>query len=142
MSDPTPSEQVDDKNVKPQLKKSFIQKYKMHMFWALLISVYLYVTMLPEVIFVNGSNYRVEQVTILIPGDDKVWRNIEHGGSKTFRYQPSAQGGEYHVTVILTDGTVIKSNFIGISSWNMGHKAFIELSPDLKLRADFSYSLF
>jgi hypothetical protein len=121
---------------------SLFKKYKVHLIWALLIATYLYVTLLPEVMFINGSGLTVEKVTIIIPADDKVWRNIKHGESKGFRYQPSRAGGEYKVSIILDDGTLIKTNFKGIESWNMGHKAFIELTPDMKLKADFTYSLF
>ena len=123
-------------------KPSFFKKYKVHLIWTLLIATYLYVTLLPEVMFINGSGLTVEKVTIAIPGDDKVWRNIKHSESKSFRYQPSSDSGEYTVSIILDDGTLIKTNFKGIESWNMGHKAFIELTPDMKLKADFAYSLF
>ena len=123
-------------------KPSLFKKYKVHMIWALLIGTYLYVTLLPEVMFINGSGLTVEQITITIPDDDKVWRNIKHGESKSFRYQPSTTEGEYVVSIILDDGSRIKTNFKGIEPWNMGHKAFIELTPDMKLKADFTSSLF
>jgi len=119
----------------------FLRKYRAYLIWLLLIVVYLYWTLLPEIIFINGSNIRVEQVKIIIPGDDKVWRNIEHGASKAFRYQPSSKGGQYEVSIILSDGSLIRSNFNAITPWNLGHKAIIELSPDLTLRADYTYSL-
>jgi hypothetical protein len=123
-------------------KSTLFKKYKVHLIWTLLIGTYLYITLLPEVMFINGSGLTVEQVTITIPADDKVWRNIKHGESKGFRYQPSSKSGEYKVSIILEGGTRIKSNFKGIESWNMGHKAFIELTPDMRLKADYSYSLF
>ena len=96
--------------VKPRLFK----KYKVHLIWTLLIGTYLYVTLLPEVMFINGSGLTVEQITIIIPADDKVWRNIKHGESKGFRYQPSSRSGEYKVSIILDDGTLIKTKFKGI----------------------------
>jgi len=123
-------------------KPNFIKKYKVPLIWTLLIGTYLYVTLLPEVMFINGSGLTVEKIEIIIPGDDKVWRNIKHGESNRFRYQPSRRVGEYKVAIILDDGTLIKTNFKGIKSWNMGHKAFIELTPDMKLKADFTDSLF
>ena len=137
------SEQNNIPNVQLDITKpSLFKKYKVHLIWTLLIATYLYVTLLPEVMFINGSGLTVEQITIIIPADDKVWRNIKHGESKGFRYQPSPESGEYKVSIILDDGTRIKTNFKGIESWNMGHKAFIELTPDMRLKADFTYSLF
>ena len=120
----------------------FLRKYRAYLAWFLVIVFYLYWMLLPEVSFVNGSGQTVEQVKIIIPGDDKIWRNIVHGSSKAFRYQPSSKAGEYEVSVILADGTLIRSNFNVIKPWNLGHKAIIELSPDLSLRSDYSYSLF
>ena len=119
----------------------FLRKYRAHLLWFLLISVYLYWTLLPEVIFVNGSGTTIEQLKIIIPTDDKIWRNIEHGSSKAFRYQPSSRSGQYKISIILSDGSLIRGNFDAITQWNLGHKAIIELSPDLNLRADFSLSL-
>ena len=135
----TVSKATEEKLSKPS---GFIKKHKIPLIWALLIGTYLYVTLLPEVMFVNDSGLTVEHVEIIIPSDDKVWRNIKHGESKSFRYQPSPDSGEYKVSIILDDGSRIKTNFKGIESWNMGHKAFIELTPDMKLKADFTYSLF
>ena len=120
----------------------FLRKYRAHLLWFLLISVYLYWILLPEVVFINASGTRVEQVKITIPGDDKIWRNIEHGKSKTFRFQPSRVAGEYEISIILADGTLIHGRFNEVTPWDLGHKAFFELSPDHNLRADFNYSLF
>lgn len=120
---------------------AFLRKYRAHLIWFLIISSYLYWTLLPEVMFVNGSGMRIEQLRIIIPGDDKVWRNLEHGSSKTFRYLPSRKGGRYEVSIIMADGSLIRSYFNNITPWNIGHKAIIELTPDLNLQADFAYSL-
>lgn len=117
------------------------KKYRVHLTWAMLLSIYLYWTLLPEVIFVNAAGITVEQVKIILPNDDKVWRNIIHGGSKNFRYQASSSAGQYRAEIILSDGAIIKGNFPGIKAWNFGHKAIIELSPDRSLRSDYSYSL-
>jgi len=83
----------------------------------------------------------VDHVRIMIPGDNKVWRNIKHGKSKGFRYQPLTESGTYEVSIILSDGSRVRGKFGAITPWNLGHKAFFELSPDLQLRADFSYSI-
>jgi len=120
----------------------FIKKYKVYILWFLLISVYLYRTLLPEVVFVNASGTRVEQVTISIPADEKIWRNIEHGKSKAFRFQPSRIDGMYKLSIILNDGTIIRSGFTNIKAWNFGQKVLFELLPDKTIRADFEYSLF
>lgn len=120
----------------------WLKKYRVHFFWFLLISIYLYWTLLPEFIFVNGSGTTIQQLKINIPGDDKVWRNIAHGQSKTFRYQPARLSGQYEVAIMLDDGSLIRGNFKQITAWDFGHKAIFELSPDLNLRADFNYSLF
>jgi len=121
---------------------SFFKKYRAHFFWFLLISVYLYRMMLPEVVFVNASGITVEQVKITIPGDDKIWRNIEHSKSKAFRFQPARVAGQYEVSIILADGTLIRGKFNEITPWDFGHKAFFELSPEQTLSANFDYSLF
>ena len=120
----------------------WLRRYRAYFFWFLLLSIYLYWTLLPEFIFVNGSGTRVEQLKVTIPGDDKIWRNIEHGNSKAFRYQPARVQGQYEVAIILADGRLVRGNFKQIEPWDFGHKAIFELSPDLNLRADFSYSLF
>jgi len=120
----------------------FLRKYRAYLFWFMLICVYLYRVMLPEVIFINASGITVEQVTIAIPGDDKVWRNIEHGKSKAFRFQPAKVKGGYEVSIILSDGTLIRGKFNEITPWDFGHKAIFELSPDQSLKGDFSYSYF
>jgi len=119
----------------------FLRKHKAYLIWFGLIIVYLYWVLLPEVLFVNGSGVTVEHIKIVIPGDDKVWRNIAHGKSKGFRYQPLRQTGTYEVSIILNDGSLIRGKFNTITPWNLGHKAIFELSPDLQLRADFSYSI-
>ena len=75
------------------------KKYRVHLTWAMLISVYLYWTLLPEVIFVNAVGITVEQVKIILPNDDKIWRNIKHSESKSFRYQASNAAGEYKVVI-------------------------------------------
>lgn len=112
------------------------------MLWFLIISIYLYRTLLPEIVFINESGTRIEQIKIEVPDDVKIWRNIEHTKSKAFRYQPTGSGGEYKISVILADGTLVQNNFKGIEPWNLGHKVFIKLSADLTLSADYSYSLF
>jgi len=119
-----------------------LKKYRSHLTWSLLILIYLYWSMLPEVVFINGSNITLEQVKITIPSDDKVWRHLKHGESKSFRYQISSEKGQYLVEIIQNDGSKIRSTFKGIEPWNFGHKLFIELLPDKTLRTDFSYSLF
>jgi hypothetical protein len=139
---PTSKAKIMTDNDAETTKQSFLKKYRVHFFWFLLISVYFYRTMLPEVVFVNASGITVEQVKITIPGDDKIWRNIEHSKSKAFRFQPARVAGQYEVSIILADGTLIHGKFAEISPWDFGHKAFFELSPDLTLRADFNYSLF
>ena len=74
------SEQNTIQNEQPNTAKpSLFKKYKVHLIWTLLIGTYLYVTLLPEVMFINGSGLTIEQITITIPADDKVWRNIKHG---------------------------------------------------------------
>lgn len=119
-----------------------IKKYRAHLTWALLISVYLYWTLLPEVVFINGSGETIEQLKIVLPNADKIWRNIEHSNSKSFRYQASSQEGEYQIEIIKADGSRLRSTIKAIKPWNFGHKLFIEMSPDGTLRTDFSYSLF
>ena len=136
----TEPERNDDASHQNKFLRLF-KKYRVHLTWAMLISVYLYWTLLPEVIFVNAAGITVEQVKIILPNEDKVWRNIKHSGSKNFRYQASSTSGDYKVEIILSDGSIIKSNFRGIKAWNFGHKAIIELSPDRSLRSDYSYSL-
>jgi len=119
-----------------------LKQYRAHLGWTLLILVYLYWTMLPEVVFINGSNVTIEQLKIVIPNDDKIWRNIQHGESKSFRYKISDQQGQYRVEIIQSDGSIIRSSIKGIEPWNFGHKLFIEFLPDKSLRTDFSYSFF
>ena len=120
----------------------FLRKFRPHLFWLLLISLFLYVAVMPEVLFVNGSDITVDHIKIAVPADDKVWRNIEHGKSKAFRYHVSTMQGKYEVLISLADGSTVQGKFKAITPWNFGHKAIFELSPDLKLRADFSYSFF
>jgi len=120
----------------------FKGKYKSYLLWTGLIFVYLYWVLLPEVLFVNGSGMTVDHINITIPGDDKVWRNIEHGKSKGFRYQPVRETGSYQVSLTLSDGSLIRGTYNVIVPWDLGHKAIFELSPDLQLRADFNYSFF
>jgi len=122
--------------------KSLLKKNRAHLTWTLLILVYLYWTMLPEVVFINGSNNTIEQLKIVIPDDDKIWRNIKHGESKSFRYKISGQQGQYKIEIIQSDGSIIRSTIKGIQPWNFGHKLFIEFLPDKSLRTDFSYSFF
>ena len=117
-------------------------KYKSYLLWSGLLFMYLYWVMLPEVLFVNGSGKTVDHINISIPGDDKVWRNIEHGKSKGFRYQPVRETGSYNVAITLSDGSLIRGTYNVIVPWDLGHKAIFELSPDLQLRADFNYSMF
>jgi len=116
-------------------------KYKSYLIWGGLIFIYLYWVMLPEVLFINGSGITVDHIEIKIPGDAKVWRNIEHGKSKGFRYQPQRERGSYQVSIVLSDGSVIRGSYKAITAWDLGHKAIFELSPDLQLRADFNYSI-
>jgi hypothetical protein len=120
----------------------FFRKYRPHLFWLILIGLFLYRGLLPEVLFVNGSGVTIDHIKITIPDDDKVWRNIAHGKSKTFRYQPPITSGRYELFITLSDGSLIRGNFKVITPWNFGHKAIFELSPDHKLRAEFNYSLF
>ena len=121
---------------------AFFKKYKIYLLWFLLISAYLYRILLPEVVFVNASVMTVEQVKISIPNDDKIWRNIKHSESRAFRFQPAQVAGEYKVSIILNDGTIIKSSFANIKPWNFGQKVLFELLPDKTIRSDFEYSLF
>jgi len=116
-------------------------KYKSYLVWTALFFVYLYWALLPEVLFINGSGMTVDHIEITIPGDNKIWRNIEHSKSKGFRYQPLREAGSYQVSIVLSDGSLIRGTYNVITAWDLGHKAIFELSPDLQLRADFDYSI-
>jgi len=116
--------------------------WKGPLFWALLIILYIYWHLIPEVTFVNGSGTRVEHIEISLVDDNKVYRHIEHGASKNFRYHPRSSGGSYEIKIIMLDGSIFKESINIIQPWNFGHKVVFELLPDSSLRVDRSYSVF
>ena len=110
--------------------------------WTLLIALYAYWQLIPEVSIVNGTGQALKHVEIVIADDDKVYRNILPGDNKSFRYHPARADGAYQVRVILHDDRIIKQEARLIDAWNFGHKIIFEVLPDGSIRTDLSYSLF
>ncbi|MEL0066697.1 MAG: hypothetical protein VW874_00385 [Gammaproteobacteria bacterium] len=110
--------------------------------WTLLIALYAYWQLIPEVSIVNGTGQALKHVEIVIADDDKVYRNILPGDNKSFRYHPARADGAYQVRVILHDDRIIKQEARLIEAWNFGHKIIFEVLPDGSIRTDLSYSLF
>ncbi|MEL0034815.1 MAG: hypothetical protein VW882_00225 [Gammaproteobacteria bacterium] len=110
--------------------------------WTLLIALYAYWQLIPEVSIVNGTGQALKHVEIVIADDDKVYRNILPGDNKSFRYHPARADGAYQVSVILHDDRIIKQEARLIEAWNFGHKIIFEVLPDGSIRTDLSYSLF
>ena len=110
--------------------------------WTLLIALYPYWQLIPEVSIVNGTGQALKHVEIVIADDDKVYRNILPGDNKSFRYHPAHADGTYQVRVILQDDRIIKQEARLIEAWNFGHKIIFEVLPDGSIRTDLSYSLF
>lgn len=110
--------------------------------WTLLIALYAYWQLIPEVSIINGTGQPLKHVEIVIPNDDKVYRNILPGDNKSFRYHPARADGVYQVRVILNDDRIIKQEARLIRAWNFGHKIIFEVLPDGSIRTDLSYSLF
>ena len=110
--------------------------------WTLLIALYAYWQLIPEVSIVNGTGQALKHVEIVIADDDKVYRNILPGDNKSFRYHPARADGAYQVRLILHDDRIIKQEARLIEAWNFGHKIIFEVLPDGSIRTDLSYSLF
>ncbi len=110
--------------------------------WTLLIALYAYWQLIPEVSIVNGTGQALKHVEIVIADDDKVYRNVLPGDNKSFRYHPARADGAYQVRVILHDDRIIKQEARLIEAWNFGHKIIFEVLPDGSIRTDLSYSLF
>ena len=94
--------------------------------WTLLIALYAYWQLIPEVSIVNGTGQALKHVEIVIADDDKVYRNILPGDNKSFRYHPARADGAYQVRVILHDDRIIKQEARLIEAWNFGHKIIFE----------------
>ena len=110
--------------------------------WTSLIALYAYWQLIPEVSIVNGTGQPLKHVEVVIPTDDKVYRNIKPGDNKSFRYHPARANGSYKLRVILNDDRIIKQEARYIEAWNFGHKIIFEVLPDGTIRTDLSYSLF
>ena len=124
------------------MNKSAASKWKGPLIWTALILLYAYWQLIPEVSLVNATGQTISHIEVKLLGDDKVYREINHGENKTFRYHPSSSDGAYELKVILQDGTILKENLPIIKSWNLGHKVLFEFLPDGSVRVDRSYSLF
>ena len=120
--------------------KRLLSKWKPILFWTLLIGVYGYWQLIPEVSIVNGTGQPIKHVEIVLPFMDKVYRNIKPGGNKSFRYRPATEDGSYRLRVILQNDEILKMDTRLIESWNFGHKVIFEILPDGTIRTDLSYS--
>jgi hypothetical protein len=118
------------------------KRWKPALVWTLLISLYAYWYLIPEVSIVNGTGQPLKHVEIYLPDDDKVYRNIAAGDNKSFRYHPRSEAGEYRLRVILHDDRILKKEARLIKPWNFGHKIIFEVLPDGSIRIDLSYSVF
>ena len=119
-----------------------LKRWKTALIWVLLIGLYGYWQLIPEVSVVNGTGQPLKHVEISIPDDDKVYRNILPGGNKGFRYHPRSSAGEYKLRVFFNDDRIVKKQARIIKPWNFGHKVIFEVLPDGSIRIDRSYSFF
>ncbi len=122
--------------------KRIRKHWKPILIWTLLIALYSYWQLIPEVSLVNGTGHAIKHVEISLPTDDKVYRNIEPGANKSFRYHPARQDGVYRIRAILYNDQIVKTEARLIKSWNFGHKVIFEILPDGTIRTDLSYSYF
>ena len=116
--------------------------WKPILLWTALIALYGYWHLIPEVSLVNGTGMPIKHVEIVIPDDDKVYRNIMPGEHKSFRYHPRSKAGEYNIRIIMADDSILKETAAIIKPWNLGHKVIFELLPDGSIRVDLSYSVY
>ena len=114
--------------------------WKPVLIWTLLLSLYAYWQLAPEVSIVNGTGQPIKHIEIVFLDNDKVYRNILSAESKNFRYHPVRQEGAYRLRVILNDDRILKQEARLIEAWNFGHKVVFEILPDGSIRADLSYS--
>ena len=120
--------------------KRLLSKWKPILLWTLLIGLYSYWQLIPEVSIVNGTGQPIKHVEVVLPFDDKVYRNIKPGDNKSFRYHPAREAGSYNLRVILYDDKILKTEARYIEAWNFGHKIIFEILPDGTIRTDLSYS--
>ena len=120
--------------------KRITKHWKPILIWTLLIFLYGYWQLIPEVSIVNGTGQPIKHVEITMPSGDKVYRNILPGDSKSFRYHPARQDGAYQLRVIMNNDDIIKQQSRLIEAWNLGHKVIFEVLPDGSIRTDLSYS--
>ena len=118
------------------------KRLKPALIWTLLIGLYAYWYLIPEVSVVNGTGQPIKHVEIVIPNDDKVYRNILPGQAKSFRYHPRSEDGVYKLRVILQDDKILKKEARLAKAWNFGHKIIFEVLPNGSIRIDLSYSTF
>ena len=117
-----------------------LNKWKPILFWVLLIGLYSYWQLIPEVSIVNGTGQPLKHVEINLPDGDKIYRNILPGANKSFRYHPARDKGAYKVRVIMSNDRILKQEARLIEAWNFGHKIIFEILPDGSIRIDLSYS--
>ena len=122
------------------MPKRLVKLWKPVLIWTLLLSLYAYWQLSPEVSIVNGTGQSIKHIEIVFLDNDKVYRNILSGDSKNFRYHPARQKGAYRLRVILNDDRILKQEARLIEAWNFGHKVVFEILPDGSIRADLSYS--
>ena len=116
------------------------KKWKPILLWTLLIGLYAYWQLIPEVSIVNGTGHPIKHIEIVLPMDDKVYRDIKPGANKSFRYHPAREDGVYRLRVILYNDQILKQEARLIEAWNFGHKVILEILPDGTIRTDLSYS--
>lgn len=122
--------------------KRLLTKWKSILLWTSLIGLYSYWQLIPEVSIVNGTGYPIKHIEVVMPFDDKVYRNIKPGANKSFRYHPAREKGAYRLRVILYNDQILKTEARLIETWNFGHKVIFEILPDGTIRTDLTYSYF